>query len=307
MSGTNEQSDVDFFLSSNCLTVSDSKTTDLDNFISNLNLNVPVVLVTSGGTCVPLERKPVRMLENFSTGVRGARSAEIFAQKGYAVLLLKRDTSFMPFSESLHLPVVLCNEEGKFSTILSQCHELPNAKKFEPKVFENLFIVNYRTVFQYFYFLRHICRLCSEFGSKFILYSAAAVSDYFIPESEMAENKIASGLECLEIKLWPVPKALKHALQTWCPKCYMVTFKLETNEKELTEKCENALKFYNHSCVVGNILTNRRTTVQVFFAKSNEVEKKVISIEDSSPEWLEWQLISLLCEQHANFYNSVLP
>lgn len=35
-----------------------------------------VVLVTSGGTTVPLERQMVRFLDNFSAGRRGAVSAE---------------------------------------------------------------------------------------------------------------------------------------------------------------------------------------------------------------------------------------
>lgn len=35
-----------------------------------------VVLVTSGGTTVPLEKKMVRFLDNFSAGTRGAISAE---------------------------------------------------------------------------------------------------------------------------------------------------------------------------------------------------------------------------------------
>lgn len=35
-----------------------------------------VVLVTSGGTTVPLERKMIRFLDNFSAGSRGAISAE---------------------------------------------------------------------------------------------------------------------------------------------------------------------------------------------------------------------------------------
>ena len=35
-----------------------------------------VVLITSGGTSVPLEKNTVRSVENFSTGSRGAKSAE---------------------------------------------------------------------------------------------------------------------------------------------------------------------------------------------------------------------------------------
>lgn len=36
----------------------------------------PVVLLTSGGTSVPLEKNAVRWLTNFSTGNRGAALAE---------------------------------------------------------------------------------------------------------------------------------------------------------------------------------------------------------------------------------------
>lgn len=35
-----------------------------------------VAVVTAGGTTVPLERNTVRFLDNFSTGARGAASAE---------------------------------------------------------------------------------------------------------------------------------------------------------------------------------------------------------------------------------------
>lgn len=35
-----------------------------------------IVLITSGGTSVPLEKNTVRSIENFATGGRGAKSAE---------------------------------------------------------------------------------------------------------------------------------------------------------------------------------------------------------------------------------------
>ena len=37
-----------------------------------------IVVVTSGGTTVPLERNCVRFVDNFSSGTRGALSAEQF-------------------------------------------------------------------------------------------------------------------------------------------------------------------------------------------------------------------------------------
>lgn len=40
----------------------------------------PIVVVTSGGTTVPLERNCVRFIDNFSKGTRGALSAEQFLQ-----------------------------------------------------------------------------------------------------------------------------------------------------------------------------------------------------------------------------------
>lgn len=38
--------------------------------------NRPLVIITSGGTTIPLEKNTVRFIDNFSTGSRGATSAE---------------------------------------------------------------------------------------------------------------------------------------------------------------------------------------------------------------------------------------
>ncbi|KAI5481571.1 phosphopantothenate-cysteine ligase [Pseudohyphozyma bogoriensis] len=58
-----------------------------------------VVLVTSGGTTVPLEHNVVRFLDNFSAGTRGSSSAEHFLRTGkYAVIFLHRQHSLQPFS-----------------------------------------------------------------------------------------------------------------------------------------------------------------------------------------------------------------
>jgi len=46
---------------------------------------------------VPLERKTVRFIDNFSTGLRGAICAEYFLRNGYAVLFLYRKGSCFPF------------------------------------------------------------------------------------------------------------------------------------------------------------------------------------------------------------------
>lgn len=45
-------------------------------FLNKFRSGPGVVLVTSGGTSVSLEKNSVRTIENFSTGRRGASSAE---------------------------------------------------------------------------------------------------------------------------------------------------------------------------------------------------------------------------------------
>lgn len=61
----------------------------------------PIVLVTSGGTSVPLEKNTVRSVENFSTGTRGSRSTEYFLRTGHPVIFFYRSTSIKPFAIEL--------------------------------------------------------------------------------------------------------------------------------------------------------------------------------------------------------------
>lgn len=56
-----------------------------------------IVVVTSGGTTVPLERITVRYLDNFSGGGRGSACAEYFLAQGYAVIFLHRRHSLQPY------------------------------------------------------------------------------------------------------------------------------------------------------------------------------------------------------------------
>lgn len=64
-----------------------------------------IVLVTSGGTTVPLEVNTVRFIDNFSAGTRGAISTECFLAMGYAVIFLHRKFSLAPYTRSF-LPTV---------------------------------------------------------------------------------------------------------------------------------------------------------------------------------------------------------
>lgn len=65
------------------------------------DVSSPIVCVTSGGTKVPLERNMVRFIDNFSTGERGALSAESFIACGYRVIFLHRLGSIYPFTNGI--------------------------------------------------------------------------------------------------------------------------------------------------------------------------------------------------------------
>lgn len=69
----------------------------LDDFLHALDATTRIVLVTSGGTIVPLEQNMVRFLDNFSAGHRGSISAEKFLEAGYAVIFLHRKSGLLPY------------------------------------------------------------------------------------------------------------------------------------------------------------------------------------------------------------------
>merc|ERR1712179_344086 len=73
---------------------------------ANFNTTIPnlpkstknVVLITSGGTSVPLEQNCVRSITNFSTGTRGAKSCEAFLKNSdFTVVFLSAKNSAKPF------------------------------------------------------------------------------------------------------------------------------------------------------------------------------------------------------------------
>lgn len=61
----------------------------------------PICLVTSGGTAADLEVNAVRCLDNFSTRLRGAISAEELIKRGYAVIYLHREGCASPYARVL--------------------------------------------------------------------------------------------------------------------------------------------------------------------------------------------------------------
>ena len=223
-----------------------------------------VVLLTSGGTTVPLENQTVRFIDNFSAGTRGATSAEYFLTHGYAVIFLHRQFSLLPFSRH-YSHSTNCfldflsewgrigedDEDGAEGEVSGAAAATPDVvvkaryrqqmlsvlRKYRTAKEQNLLLLlPFTTVTSYLFTLRAIACEMQCLGNEALFYLAAAVSDFFVPQHRMAEHKIqsgdvpssgpSSGGKKLVIDLDPVPKFLKRLVEQWAPEAMIVSFKV---------------------------------------------------------------------------------
>lgn len=79
-----------------------------------------IVLVTSGGTSVPLEKNTVRSIENFSTGTRGAISVEHFLMNcdRVNVIYFHRNGCKRPFVSRINLDSLINSDVSSDGVIL---------------------------------------------------------------------------------------------------------------------------------------------------------------------------------------------
>lgn len=242
-----------------------------------------VVLVTSGGTTVPLELNVVRFLDNFSAGTRGATSAEYFLKAGYAVIFMHRQFSLQPFSRhyshstnpfldflEIETDGGSSNPSPRISVTPEKRADLLEVLKMYKAVHaaETMLTLTFVTVNDYLWLLRAVSQELSTLGRKSLYYLAAAVSDFFLPRQKMSVHKIQSGKGSLHIEMDQVPKILKPMVDEWTPDGYIVSFKLETDTELLIPKAQAALERYGHQVVIGNDLHQRKFQV-VFVSRNN--------------------------------------
>ncbi|KAH8819071.1 DNA/pantothenate metabolism flavoprotein [Xylogone sp. PMI_703] len=159
-----------------------------------------VVLVTSGGTTVPLEKQTVRFIDNFSAGTRGATSAEYFLEAGYAVIFLHRQYSLLPYSRhyshSTNCFLDFLHEGPNGSVVANeeyQANMLNVLRRYKSACEKNMLLVlPFTTITDYLFSLRAIAQSMRPLGPRALLYLAAAVSDFFVPPDRMSEHKIQS-------------------------------------------------------------------------------------------------------------------
>jgi len=280
----------------------------------------PIALVTSGGTTVPLELNTVRFVDNFSSGARGSASAEYFLKQGWAVVFLFRSGSLQPFARHLRSSSLLSALQEQTTSSSSPSLLLPpgpECSRLLPVVREareaegRLLQLEFSSLSSYLWLLRAATlalaeRREEEEGSvekqgengnsvRNLLYLAAAVSDFYIPNGDLPVHKIQSSEGAPSIQLQCVPKMLVPLAEHWKGGSAMVSFKLETDSKILVTKARKALDKYGHKLVIGNLLDTRKREVLLVF-KDDIEEVKLSDAEFEAGVEIEEKIISRLIE-----------
>lgn len=234
--------------------------------------NKKIILITSGGCSIRLEKNTVRMIENFSTGTRGALSAEEFLKHNYNVIFFHRDKSNLPFIFKIDTNKLL-NDDDYFNSV-----EIKKTRESAKKYHDNIIYIPYTTLEDYLSKLYPLCERIKEFNKHAFVYLAAAISDFYIPEKDLSEHKIqsrddkGSAKQTLEITLYPAPKDL-FKIKTEINKfCFLITFKLETDVEILEKKALASLNKSKSNIVVANILNNRYNEIHLFRRDNNDVD-----------------------------------
>ncbi|KAM9759064.1 phosphopantothenate--cysteine ligase [Menidia menidia] len=272
-----------------------------------------VVLITSGGTKVPLESRTVRFLDNFSSGRRGASSAEYFIDSGYAVIFLHRHRSLYPYTRmflSVNMLDALQFRAGEGAPansgeVVVDQQVLPNIAKVlrrynEVKEERLLLPIEFSTLSEYLHLLKVAAQALSSLGSKAMFYLAAAVSDFYIPASDMPEHKIQSSDGPLQLSMKMVPKILSPLVKDWAPQAFVISFKLETDSTILIKKARRALDTYRHQAVVANVLDSRRGYV-VVVTPETEAELILTDEDEKNEVEIEERIVSNLTAAHKTF------
>lgn len=206
----------------------------LDKFLAVQSDKTSLCILTSGGSQVALEKRAVRTLENFSTGNRGARCVEAFLDlaqaRRYSVILLTRKGATLPYARTFSVSSFADAEEfqpTERGALLENAEAATACSRLRQVLDEQrLFVAEYTTVQEYLFSLRHIARKCKNVQRRAMFCLAAAVSDFYIPASEMAEHKIQTSDGSLTLTLRPVPKCLGLLTSTWASHAFFVSFKV---------------------------------------------------------------------------------
>ncbi|EUB64503.1 hypothetical protein EGR_00453 [Echinococcus granulosus] len=310
------------------------------DFVEKLGLESPIACVTSGGTTAPLELNTVRFIDNFSTGSRGAVSAEYFLKLGYAVIFLHRRYSLTPFTNRCCPPggwastldawfdfnntSTLPHSTPKLNPVFAQsiCDVIQSYDKFR----DRLLLLDFLTVEDYLVKLRWLCCLLNRSDlcrQGTLLFLAAAVSDFFISHDHLPRHKLHASLalkggdndniQCdadgsLTIHLSPVPKVLGLISTKWATSTMVISFKLETDASLVLDRAKAALKRYQTHAVIANLLQTRKQEAWLIHKLDEgggdgvlDLSSEHLTVTPSSSEELEEVLTRRVAHLHTTF------
>lgn len=284
-----------------------------------------VAVVTSGGTIIPLEQNMVRFLDNFSGGNRGSASAEAFLAAGYHVIFLTRKGSCAPFARHLQLHIKSLHIDNTFMEHLEvgedgvlyltetrdtvdPSGERLSVLKAQLAIYKQvmqekrLLTLKFEPLGQYLSYLAAIAKAVAPLGKRALMYFCAAVSDFYIPRSQLAQHKIQSSTGPLTLTLPNTPKMLGCLRYTWAPQSFCVSFKLETDENLLLSKSRTAIQNYGMNVVVANELHSRKEKVMLVTAE----DTTLVTNQQANGDLIEIEipLITNLVQRHTAFCNS---
>lgn len=274
----------------------EDKMKKIDSFIENVFNNEKdgkIILISSGGTSVKLEKNTVRSIENFSTGKRGALCAEEFLFHKYYVIFLYRDISLLPFTNHFSLNDFFDkknNNNQEFQNLYEK-----NKKLYE-KYSNNIVYIDYNDIETYLELYEYISKKLSIFGKRSVIFLAAAVSDFYIPKEKISENKIQSNEEGLMIQLFPIKKEIYKIKTEWNPNSFLISFKLETDKDILFQKANKAIIKTKSDLIVANLLQTRYKVV--YFISPNE---KVDIIGQKGEDNIEKEIVNEIVKRHELF------
>jgi phosphopantothenate-cysteine ligase len=243
----------------------------IDQFFTGSKTSERLIVITSGGTTVPVERNTVRFIDNFSTGLRGARLAEYFLeQPDYKVLFIHRKGSSFPY---LHRLLNLDHPVSAIDSLLDADRSALWPGRLRDS---NRFLaVPFTDVFEYILLLRKAAHACRVLQSRALLCLAAAVSDFYVPVVSMPNHKLksrsASGDMCLQLA--NVPKTLELVKKRWCKDCFVLSFKLETDPIILEQKALDSFRLNHVDAVLANLLSSRYSEVTILYEGGSRVER----------------------------------
>ncbi|PHU00925.1 Phosphopantothenate--cysteine ligase 2 [Capsicum chinense] len=184
-----------------------------------------VVCVTSGGTTVPLEKRCVRYIDNFSSGHRGSASTEYFLKAGYSVIFLYRRGTCQPFCRSLpEDPLLECftsTDDSNIQVDPSYAEVVKRAITENRSAVSRGFLLKlpFTTIFEYLQILQLIAVSLRSLGLSAMFYLAAAVSDFYVPWESMSTSvNFCHSSFCFRPSFVSLPKNDRNTTMTSAPK-----------------------------------------------------------------------------------------